>query len=494
MKKLEKILIAIFIFIQIILDMLRKTNFVNIEILNISILELINIFLVLGIFGIVFLKNIKSLKKYILYFIILFLYLVLHYYNTTLFSAEAYPLQQANFLIETFHIFITYIIPFILLISIQESSIKKKDLIDIIKYFAFFMSFLIVILNFFKLSYQAYDNGNIIKYNFFDWFTYQGDNYYELTSKGLFYSGNQISAILLICLPITLLALYQEKKVKNYFFLGIQILAMYMLGTKVASLGIFLVFLAFFLIYIFSNLITKKEMQPIARIVTFAVVACACFLISPLGINYRMEKTESYEDLNKNPDFLKIYQLNCNSSDLEKEREFIKQFIINYKESLNIPDYIYEAYPTELDLKYWCVFLHNEELPKNDYRIMKTNILNSIYQKNNNKYDKWLGMGYTINYLYTEKDYSFQFYIYGIIGIIVLIGPFYFIILKNGIHILKDIKQKATIENLMLLMAPLVGLLTAYFSGHILERSFPMLIIAILTALSTKAIYEKEKD
>ena len=125
---------------------------------------------------------------------------------------------------------------------------------------------------------------------------------------------------------------------------------------------------------------------------------------------------------------------------------------------------------------------------------MKTNILNSIYQKNNNKYDKWLGMGYTINYLYTEKDYSFQFYIYGIIGIIVLIGPFYFIILKNGIHILKDIKQKATIENLMLLMAPLVGLLTAYFSGHILERSFPMLIIAILTALSTKAIYEKEKD
>lgn len=492
MRKLEKILIATFILIQIVLDMLRNTNFVNIEILNISILELINITLVLTIFIIALIKNKKNIKKYILYFLILGIYFILHHYNTTLFNQSAYSNQNPNFFIETYHIFINFVIPILTMFSICESHIKKKDLITIIKYFAFISSFLIVILNIFKFSYQSYDNGEFIKYNLFDWLTYNGNNYYELTSKGLFNSGNQMSAILLMCLPITLLSLYKEKSLKHYIFLSFNILAMYMLGTKVASIGVMLVFLYFFFVYIFCHLTNKKKLKPLNNIIVYSIIACSIFLISPLAISYRMTEVVYYEDNSKNEDYQKMYSLNCNSN-LNQEKEFILNYIETYRDNLNIPDYILESYPVSDDLNYWCTFLNNKNLPINDYRVMKTNILNKIYKNNNNQYDKLLGMGNTLNFIYTEKDYIYQFYLYGIIGLIILIGPFYLVIIKNGIKILSNLKKLATIDNLMIIISPLLGLLIAYLSGHILERAFPLFIVAVLCSLSYKSINEKIK-
>ncbi len=492
MEKINKLLLTIFIFLQIIFDMLRTTSIIDIEFLGLSVIELINIVFSLTIFGIAILKSRKNFKTYLIYFIILGIYLVLHYYNTTLFNPMAYKNQTPSFLIETYHILITYLIPILIMISIIEMKIKKEELISLIKYFAFSMSFLIVILNLFKLSYVAYENGgSFLKYNFLDWFTYNGNNYYELTSKGWFYSTNQISAILLMSLPILVYSLYQDRKIHNFIFLGIQILAMYMLGTKVASLGIFLVFISFFLIYLFTSLVLNHDNKKITAVVIVAIIGGCCFLVSPLGISLRGEQ-KVYEKLSDKDEFQKLYTLNCKDEKvIQEEKDYILDIISKYQENLNISSYILNAYPVLDDLSYWCTFLNNKNLPVNDYRVMKSNILHSIYERNNNKYDKLLGMGYTLNFIYTEKDYSYQFYIYGILGLLLLVGPFYLVNIKSLVEIFRNLKTKGNILNLILLMIPFIGLLTSYYSGHILERSFPLLTIAIFSGLAYKAINQE---
>lgn len=493
MKKIEKILLAILILWQPFLDMLRNTELINIEILGLSLLELTNIFLVIGIMIIVILKKEKrGLLKYLGFFVLIFIYLILHYYNTTLFNLDVYNKQVPNFLVESYHIFITFLLPLILLFSLIESKIKKEDVITLLKYLSLIISTFIVVLNILKLSYQAYEDLQIIKYNLWDWFTYHGSNYHELTSRGLFYSTNQISAILLMILPIVILCCYKERKAKNYFILGMQILAMFMLGTKVGTIGVYLSLLAFFGIYYFNGIVKEKwKKKDIRPLIAMFIISFIFFFFTPLGISFRLGEEITTPDRSEKDDFQKMYQMNCkDEKTLLEERDFIINFIEEHQEELNIHEYILSSYLPDIDLTYWCTFLQNKNLPINDYRQMKTNILDRIYIRNNNSNDKWLGMGYSLNYIYTEKDYSFQFYLYGIFGLILFIVPYFLIVFKSIFKLLIKFKENCTVTNLMLFLPPIIGLGVAYFSGHVFERTFPMLILAVVTSI----LYKSEKS
>ena len=229
---LDKILIYFFVLIQIIFDMLRTTSIVNFEIFGLSILELTNLVLVFLIFLIVLIKNPKHIKVYIIYFIILGIYMCLHYYNTTLFNIDAYKRQTPNFLSESYHILITQGIPLIMLLSIMNTKVSKEDITKLLTYLAFGISIFIVSLNILKLANLGYGSGQI-KYTIFDWLTYNNNDYTALTSKGWFSSTNQISAILFMLLPITILLAFKERKGKNYiFYYGIFNIYLYLLNSK----------------------------------------------------------------------------------------------------------------------------------------------------------------------------------------------------------------------------------------------------------------------
>ena len=43
-------------------------------------------------------------------------------------------------------------------------------------------------------------------------------------------------------------------------------------------------------------------------------------------------------------------------------------------------------------------------------------------------------------------------------------------------------------------MAPILGLVIAYFSGHVLERALPLLIISLLIGLNFHNLLEKAKS
>ena len=80
-----------------------------------------------------------------------------------------------------------------------------------------------------------------------------------------------------------------------------------------------------------------------------------------------------------------------------------------------------------------------------------------------------------------ERDYVYQFFIFGILGIIILIGPYIFINIKILINSLKQFKY----ENLLCLASVFSILAVAYLSGHVLGWSFPMFILVFITGLNS---------
>ena len=146
-----------------------------------------------------------------------------------------------------------------------------------------------------------------------------------------------------------------------------------------------------------------------------------------------------------------------------------------------IDPFIIEHYDDLEHSDFWTRYI--QESPNNNYRVLKTMILEDIYDKNDNPLDKYLGMGYTLNYIYTETDYTYQFYNYGIIGGVLLIGPYIWGVLYVIYQGLRHFKEMFTLECAMYYVAPLLGLCVAKFSGHVLERTLPLLILATVLGI-----------
>ncbi|MEI3416751.1 MAG: O-antigen ligase family protein [Christensenellaceae bacterium] len=78
-----------------------------------------------------------------------------------------------------------------------------------------------------------------------------------------------------------------------------------------------------------------------------------------------------------------------------------------------------------------------------------------------------VGLCYTTNAPYTERDYAYQYYVFGILGVLLLMGPFFFAFLYGGVRMLTRAREFLNLENCALLMAIGCMLGIAYLSGHV---------------------------
>ena len=121
---------------------------------------------------------------------------------------------------------------------------------------------------------------------------------------------------------------------------------------------------------------------------------------------------------------------------------------------------------------------------------MKVKIIARIKERNNNKYDSYLGMGYTINFMDLERDYVYQYYLFGLLGII-LILPQLFVCFKTGINCLKNIRQIPLLSTALVAMGPALGFVVAYYSGHVFGWISPSYILVLTIAIfNTKNYYD----
>lgn len=470
-------ILVVFLIIQPIFDLKIFYN---------SISTLIRVIIIFALFSYYFFTS-KNKRKYLLllYPCLLGIYFIFHHFNALHFTS----LVPGNFnysILKEFLYFVKMVSPFLLIYSLYKAKPSFDSVIDIMKDLTLIIGLVIIISNIFTFSYGSYSN-SIIKANFFEWFNPNSNyTYYDLASKGLFEFGNQISAILIMFLPFMIYRALNNHKIINYFVLCVNILSLILLCTKVSVLGIFIVFGFTIFAFLFVSFINKKHIlfKDYIPMVVLIIVNCILLPFNPM-FNRIQERATVVENYNSN-EIIEITQEDSNfeitvdsdnsiqvsDDDTVQDSSDIFEYIENNYQAKKIPEqFLYENYPYKYDPEFWYDFLQNDITLTTDYRFIELSMVQRVVEINNNPMDKWFGITNTRlqNVFNIEKDFVVQYYALGIIGMLLVLAP-YFILL--GIFAYKIIKEKfknLNVVNLLGFITVLFLFCIAYFTGNLLN-------------------------
>ena len=121
----------LFFVLQPFIDMYKAFWGDTLQLGPFAVEELLNLLLVLfllipTVLRIAREKQGRSTVKYIVYFALIGLYLILHSINLHQFDQRLFPGSSVNFITETYYIFRVYIIPLLLLCIIWQNGIEDK--------------------------------------------------------------------------------------------------------------------------------------------------------------------------------------------------------------------------------------------------------------------------------------------------------------------------------------------------------------------------------
>ena len=483
-KAMNFILLA-FLIIQPIFDL---------EIFYNSISTLIRIILIGILFLFYFFKD-KNKKKYLLFIYpaILLIYIVFHHMNSMHFTSLVPGNFDYSFKKELLY-FVKMIAPSMLIYALYVSNIDKEKIIKIIKYIVLIIGLIIIISNIFGFSNSSY-NGQQIKTNFFHWFNNSNNyTYQDLSSRGLFKYANQISAILLMFLPITLISTIEKKSFINIFTLIVNTFSLFLLATKVAVFGVFIVFVYTILIYVFKNIIIEKNKISLKLLYIPLIIFILYILILPINPSFkRIDETKAIEASSDITDQENININNIDNSEVVENAEdasiskldYIKQ---NYEEKEIKEEFILERYPYEYDPDFWINILNEPRYKRVDYRFIEESMIKRVVEINNNKFDILFGISNTRvqNIFNIEKDFVVQYYAIGIIGLILIFIPYFVLLINYFIKLIKIAKnkfKKIDIINLISFISIIMTFVISYYSGNMLNSLSFTIYFAIIFKL-----------
>lgn len=478
--KIFKYILILFLLIQPVFDLKFFYN---------SISTLIRVIIIFILFSYYFFSS-KNNKKYLMliYPIVLCIYFVFHHINAISFNSVV-PGNFNYSIIEEILYFVKMICPFLLIYSIYKSDLKKENLITIIKILVCIIGLIIIVSNIFTFSYGSYSD-KTIKANFFSWFTNNDFTYQDLASKGLFEYANQISAILIIFLPFCLVSFLDNKNIYNFLILIINILSLFLLGTKVSVLGIFLVFIYTIFIYIYNYKIINKKNLPITSILSSLIILVCYALIVPNNpIFMRINETKIIETSStsvieeNNVVTQEDIANNFSNNNKIDYNSFIAQ---NYKDKQIKEEFITQSYPYEYDTEFWLKILDEPLNNRVNFRFIEESMIKRVIQINNNKYDKYLGITNTRlqNIFNIERDFIVQYYALGLIGLVLIFLPYFTLII---LYLYKAIKTKfkyLTVNNMLAFISILLAFSISYFTGNLLNSlSFSLYFVLLFNFL-----------
>ena len=170
--------------------------------------------------------------------------------------------------------FVKMLSPFLLIYSLYKSNLPKNKILQIIKSLVLTISLVIIVSNLFVFSYGNYSDIPI-KANFFEWFNPNSTyDYKDLSSKGLFEFGNQISAVLIMFLPFIIYTVIKKFNFINYFTLVYNTFALILLCTRVSVFGILIVFVYTLFTFIFISFIQKRNFRFKCYIPLLLILLC----------------------------------------------------------------------------------------------------------------------------------------------------------------------------------------------------------------------------
>ena len=271
-------------------------------------------------------------------------------------------------------------------------------------------------------------------------------------SVGWFYSANEIGAILTLLFPFTFELIYNEKKKWPIIMLPI-IVAMLLIGTKTAYLGLLIPTICFLIYFAIKD---KKIFSK--KIYSTAILLIIIILMSP-----NVSAVNNFKE-----NIIKI--LNNNTGTINIESDNNDDNNVNNKQ--NILDIPKDKKMNEL------VFNNRDTFLKNINEIY----LNSSFEK------KLFGIGFNanknadikvINKL-IEMDPLDIFYRYGIIGFILYFSPFLMVSVYLINYLLKK-RFEIDFQVYLLIYSCCISLFISIFAGHIMGA--PSVSIYLLLSL-----------
>ncbi len=489
MKKIDNIFskqmlinyVLIFYLISILLDLHIFYN---------SISTLIRVIFISGLFGIIYVKYSNRYEKKLLgvYFIILLFYIVLHILNCLNFDINIST--SFNILRELLY-FVKMSMNIIFIYVIYKLNINKDKFYKIISLSAFVISFSIVISNIFKISYTAYEFVPV-EYNIFDWYKIENIYFYTASSKGFFHLTNQISAILVLYLPILLV--YLKEKINIYKILNIivVIISLFMLSTRVSTYSTFIVIIISFIIYICTSIIDKQiDYKYPLLLILFVLISFGLYQNCPL-LSRNMYYSELFHPEVKEVEINeKANSIGISNLTNDEFRLYLKNFNI-------VPDFYNNHYPLEVDRDFYENYISLGTTKINDTRFLELNIVKRVKELNNNKMDNIFGIGYdrVINIFNIENDFIMQYHTLGIIGLILILGVNVGLLLYIFFKILFNLERYFNFENMMIFFGISYVLLSCYYTGNILNSISCIIPISFVLGFFISRIksFDKKED
>ncbi|MBQ2910483.1 MAG: O-antigen ligase family protein [Bacilli bacterium] len=268
---------------------------------------------------------------------------------------------------------------------------------------------------------------------------------YKITksgSLGFFNAANEISGIISLLTPIMFLIIKDLKnKILKVVYVLIYLIVILTIGTKTPLLTL-LITIGFTYLYYMIHCIKKKTYKPLAITGIAIVVALSSLLLI-------LPKTNFYKNIKVHLDYLEV----DNVFEIFQEYELVDHFIFSQR----------------------LTFLDNKSI---DYIESST-------------YEKIFGIGYTEKGEQTkliEMDYFDIFFSHGIVGAIIIIGIYLYILYK-----VLSTDRKIDFENYMVKLSIFLILLLSFFTGHIITAPAVSIIAVILILDNMKVPKLKKK-
>ena len=508
LKKLVKKIFIIFMIIQPILDVYMTLFDSKIQIVGISLATIIR-------FGIVFIMTLmimiharknKSTKIFIGYMILVVVYTIFHHINASTFSIEL-PTVKYSFLSEILYL-ARMCIPVALIYIIYNIKLNYKDIKKIVLSVSLIISAVVIITNLLKVAYMSYSLEDVvIKENMISWLGNGKYDYYwkDLTCRGWFQSGNQLSGVTVILVPVITYIALREKKIRNWIVLILHLITMLNLTTRVGVFGgiVFVVGISF--IYVLEKMIHKEISLQVFKQKNIYCFLVTVMIFAVMYMNSPFRARASEGEIGYDIGITTNTEDNTKPEEIKEEEIDKAKFIEENLDSANINYYyIYQAYPYTQDLDFWYDMIAKvPEYERAGNRKMRTLLIERILEKDNRMSNYIWGISFvrSSSFIWPERDFETQVDSLGIVGTVLFIGPYIAVVLLGVWKFFKNFKDNLYLSKVVYLIAIVAGLFAAYVAGHILNEVFPFVFLAMMAGIALNIamgnnpeIYETKKE
>lgn len=435
------------------------------------ITTLVRIFVILVIFiSTIFLykDSRKNLKYIIIYYLLSASYLIVNYYHNQSFNSYFSGNFNYSFVYEIYSV-LKLIMPITFIYSLYYQKLSKKNYKLVFIIWSLLISLSIITTNIFKISYSSYGDF-LIKYNIFEW--NKNIYYLESASKGYFTYANMTSLILLIML-IYNFYFFIKDNFKYIILVFLISISMLMLGTRVSSVGGLLTIICLTICYLFF-VILKKEKFSKNFLLLLPVIFIWILLLQISPYKNRNVELNKYNNVLNNNIGSKDTLKGEDSNDI-KNKDTKQEYIESIVNNDLIPEYFYKVYYSyENDPDFWINLIENTKEKDLTYRFLERKIIQRVKNINNNKLDTLFGLSNSRvqNIHNIEMDFICQYYAFGIIGSIILLGIYLIMLIFNITNLFRNFNFINSIN----LIANLLFCFCAYLAGNII-CSMTMIIV-----------------